>query len=135
LKKNRQVLKVGEFMTPVIALGWIATALASIFGAKLGSQMLGFDLTMYRPVPANTPVPANQLAPTPPPNSLAKDLLSNPSNMWALAALAFAGVFVIAQLRAAGADAAAGVRGVYKEAQVTTRALADPNTQMKRRKR
>jgi hypothetical protein len=128
-------LKVGEFMTPVIALGWIATGLASIFGAKLGSQMLGFDLTVYRPVPATTPVAPNQTAPAPQQGDLAKDLLANPSSMWALAAIGFVGVFVIAQLRAAGADAAAGVRGVYREAQTTTRSLAEPSTQLGKRKR
>ncbi len=126
-------------MSPLLALQWIFGAFASIFGLKLTAAQLGFDLTIYKPTaPPNTPQGqgGGNPAPNPPNNgSLVKDLVSNPSSMWALAALGFVSVFVIAQVRAAGGDAAAGVRGVYKEAQATTRNLADPNTQIRKRKR
>jgi hypothetical protein len=54
---------------------------------------------------------------------VAKDAVNTPSSVWGLAALGFVGVFLISQLRAAGSELAQGTRGVYREAQSTTRSL------------
>jgi hypothetical protein len=69
--------------------------------------------------------------PAPSVGEIAKDAVNTPSSVWGLAALGFVAVFLIAQLRAAGSEVAAGTRGVYKEAQVTTQSLAKPNTSLK----
>jgi hypothetical protein len=118
--------------TPILVIQWIAAAIVSIWGSKVALSQLGFDLTVQSPTAQQTNPTSPQASgggnggEKPPAGNVIKDIVSNPSGAWGLAALAFASVFVIAQLRAAGRDASAGVRGIYKEAQFGVRTLNNP---------
>lgn len=118
--------------TPVVVIQWVVAAIVSIFGTKIAASQLGIDLTVQAPAAQQTNPNSPQASgggnggEKPPADNVIKDIVSNPSGAWGLAALVFAGVFVIAQLRAAGRDASEGVRGVYKEAQAGVGTLKNP---------
>jgi hypothetical protein len=95
-------------------------------GLLTGAQTFGSS--------SNSPAPSSNPGVKPPAPSageIVKDAVNTPSSMWGLAALGFVAVFLVAQLRAAGHEVAAGTRGVYREAQSTTRELAAPDTSLK----
>lgn len=123
-------------MAPLLILQWIGVALAAIFGSKIAGNALGIDITAFtaqaNPNASRTAQNLQQQGggnggQQAPSDSVVRDAIQNPSSIWALAALGFVGVFVVSQLRAAGSEAAAGVRGVYREAQAGVGTLKNPN--------
>lgn len=94
-------------MTPLLIIQWIAAALV----AKFAAPFFGINLDVFKP---NNGSGAGSYPPGVSPSP--KATLADPSSLWAIAAVGLVGVFVVSQLRAAGRELGAGLRGVYSEA-------------------
>ncbi len=111
-------------MTPQTVMLWIAAALV----AKFAAPYFGINLDVYKPT-TNQPVGDSQLPADlkPSTTSTVKDFVNQPVSVLGVAAITFASVFLIAQIRAAGRDASNSLKE-------TTAALRDPvvHTEVKR---
>jgi hypothetical protein len=102
-----------------------------VFGQQALGLLTGAQTFGSTPnAPSVAPVTGSK-PPAPSAGEIVKDAVNTPSSMWGLAALGFVAVFLVAQLRAAGHEVASGTRGLYREAQSTTRELAAPDTSLK----
>lgn len=76
-------------------------------------------------VPPSTPAATPEPVKPPTPAQTVNDAVKNPTSLFGIAAVGFVAVFVIAQLRAAGHEAASGATAVYREGGKATRVLAN----------
>lgn len=76
-------------------------------------------------VPPSTPAAVAEPVKPPTTAQTVNDAVKNPTSLFGIAAVGFVAVFVIAQLRAAGHEAASGATAVYREGGKATRVLAN----------
>ncbi|GIW25770.1 MAG: hypothetical protein N2318_03485 [Meiothermus sp.] len=114
-------------MPPVLVMQWIAAALV----AKFAAPYFGINLDVFRPPspPPGQPQQPVTNSSTPPKSgpstgSTLRDFVNQPVSVLGVAAITFASVFLVAQIRAAGRDAANSLKE-------TTSALSNPEGAVK----
>lgn len=114
-------------MHPIVVMQWIAAALV----AKFAAPYFGINLDVFKPPAAQAGQPAQPVTNVsvppesrPSSGSTLRDFVNQPVSVLGVAAITFASVFLVAQLRAAGRDAANSLKE-------TTSALSNPEGAVK----
>jgi hypothetical protein len=106
-------------ITPILIMQRVAAAVV----VKFAAPFFGINLDVFRPPSPNQPGQPPVVS-EPPPGSAIRDFVNQPVSVLGVAAIIFASIFLVAQLRAAGRDAASSLRS-------TTSALANPEGSVK----